>query len=177
MKKILYVGAMLLLGYFSPVHSETINGQQVNELDWDNLMPEYLALPQEGDVMFDAQQFAELTEDPMTDLATNAPLASAAVMPELDGQIIRIPGFVVPLVEDGLKITEFFLVPYFGACIHVPPPPANQMLHVTFPAGIEIDSIYDAVTIVGKLTIATVTNEMGTAGYKLEAISIEPYQL
>lgn len=153
----------------------------VQSLDWDQLMPGYSSDKNESDLMLDARQFAERVDDPMAPLTSDPmPLAlsSSAVVQALDGQMVRIPGFVVPLVEDGLKITEFFLVPYFGACIHVPPPPppANQMVHVIFKQGITIDSIYDAMSIVGQLRIATVSNEMGTAGYTLEAFKVEPYQ-
>jgi hypothetical protein len=49
---------------------------------------------------------------------------------ELDGVAIRLPGYLVPLDESGNGIKEFLLVPYFGACIHTPPPPANQIVLV-----------------------------------------------
>ena len=55
--------------------------------------------------------------------------ANAAV-PELAGQNLALPGFVLPLEYDGKKVTEFLLVPWVGACIHTPPPPPNQMVHV-----------------------------------------------
>jgi len=192
MKRIIYLMSMLWLGSLSPAHSEAVNEVLVQPLDWNQLMPAYLSNKgelmdqNESDLMFDARQFAELVDDPMAALKEEQALNSSALssselspsetVPTLDGQMVRIPGFVVPLVEDGLKITEFFLVPYFGACIHVPPPPANQMIHVTIKSGINIDSIYDAISVVGKLQVATVANEMGTAGYTLQAVKVEPYQ-
>ncbi|MBQ0783184.1 MAG: DUF3299 domain-containing protein, partial [Amphritea sp.] len=117
--------------------------------------------------------------DPMAEIKLKAmmeALSSAPVVQEMDGKMIRIPGFVVPLVEEGLKVTEFFLVPYFGACIHVPPPPSNQMLYVTFEPGTNVENLYDAIWITGKLSVDRVSNDLGAAGYKVEAFKIEPYE-
>ncbi len=57
-------------------------------------------------------------------------LEVAPVNEELDGKMVKIPGYVVPLEMDGEMVSEFLLVPYAGACIHTPPPPTNQIVHV-----------------------------------------------
>jgi uncharacterized protein len=100
----------------------------------------------------------------------NAP-ANAA----LEGQAIRIPGFVVPLEEakDGLK--EFLLVPYFGACVHTPPPPANQIIHVLPKAAAKGLRSMDAVWISGNLVRTRTESYMGTSSWRMEAKSVEPY--
>ena len=103
-------------------------------------------------------------------------LASAPVVSELDGRMVKIPGFVVPLAGEDQRIDRFFLVPYFGACIHTPPPPSNQIIDTHFEPGTQIESLYDAVWITGELTIDTYQHELGTAGYRLEAYRIEPYE-
>ena len=95
----------------------------------------------------------------------------------LDGQSVRIPGFIVPLELDAEgRVTEFFLVPYFGACIHVPPPPPNQMLFVTYPKGLTLDSMYAAYWISGRLGARTRQTKLGAAAYALAATGIEQYK-
>lgn len=95
----------------------------------------------------------------------------------LDGKDVRIPGFIVPLdmSSDG-KITEFFLVPYYGACIHVPPPPPNQIVYVSMPQGLELASIYDAYWITGTITLANRRTRLGTAAYRIDAREVGKYQ-
>lgn len=176
MKKLLSFVLILIMSCCVPVYAEMVNGETVEEIDWDVLMPaDYYP-----EAVFDTSQFGSLDDyDPMAEIKLKAmmeALSSAPVVPEMDGKMIRIPGFVVPLVEEGLKVTEFFLVPYFGACIHVPPPPSNQMLHVTFEPGTNVENLYNAIWITGKLRVDTVTNDLGTAGYKVEAFNIEPYE-
>ena len=96
---------------------------------------------------------------------------------ELDGARIKLPGFVVPLErgKDGL-IDEFFLVPYFGACIHVPPPPPNQIVYVKMRAGAGLSSIEDAQWVTGILHVAIKTSALGAAAYTLDGEKMEQYQ-
>jgi hypothetical protein len=95
----------------------------------------------------------------------------------LEGKNVRIPGFIVPLELDAQgKVTEFFLVPYFGACIHVPPPPPNQMLFVTVDKGIQLDSMYAAYWVTGKLSTKTKQTRLGAAAYTLTASELEEYK-
>ncbi len=103
-------------------------------------------------------------------------LTSTRVKPEFNGRNIRIAGFVVPLqFDDNQVVTEFFFVPYFGACIHVPPPPPNQMMFVTYKPGLKLKELYDPFWIEGRLETKLVTQEIGTAAYTLQAERIEPY--
>jgi hypothetical protein len=102
---------------------------------------------------------------------------NAPVNPELEGKLVKIPGFIVPLdvAKDG-TVSEFFLVPYFGACIHVPPPPANQIVYVTAPKGIALDSIYEAYWITGTMKMQNKSTRLGAAAYSLIADNVEIYK-
>ena len=92
------------------------------------------------------------------------------------GQDVRIPGFVVPLEEgkDGMK--EFLLVPYFGACIHSPPPPANQIIHVLPKAAAKGLRSMDTVWVTGRLASLRTDSFMGTSSFRIEATDVSPYQ-
>jgi hypothetical protein len=99
----------------------------------------------------------------------------APVNPALVGQVVRIPGFVVPLEDsqDGLK--EFLLVPYFGACIHSPPPPANQIIHVLPRPPVKGVRSMDTVWVSGRLSTGRTDTYMGASGYRIEATQVTPY--
>ena len=101
---------------------------------------------------------------------------NAPVNPALVGQTVRIPGFVVPLQDskDGLK--EFLLVPYFGACIHSPPPPANQIIHVLPKTPAKGLRSMDTVWISGVLATVRTDSYMGASGYRIEATQVTPYK-
>lgn len=100
----------------------------------------------------------------------------APIVPELDGKKVKIPGFVVPLEGDDRLVTEFLLVPYFGACIHVPPPPPNQIVYVKFSKGVPIENLYDAIWVIGTLSTQGWTGEIAQVGYTMEGDSIEIFE-
>ena len=83
---------------------------------------------------------------------------------QLVGKSIKIPGFAVPLEgDDGFEyINEFLLVPYFGACIHVPPPPPNQVIHVILDEPVHFEVISFAIWITGILEIGDYFLEGGS---------------
>lgn len=105
-----------------------------------------------------------------------AAMDNAPVVPALNGSRVRIAGFMVPL--DGLRgqISEFLLVPYFGACIHTPPPPANQIIHVTPVKPYKSDQGMDAVWISGVIETVRSDTGMGAAGYRMRAEVVSPYK-
>jgi hypothetical protein len=95
----------------------------------------------------------------------------------LDGVRIRIPGFIVPLeVDEQQRVTRFFVVPYFGACIHLPPPPPNQMIYVDVAKGVKIETISDPVWVSGELTTSIIENDMATAAYVMHIEAIASYE-
>jgi uncharacterized protein len=150
----------------------------VLELVWDDLIPEDYVLENPLKELSD-EEYANLmdgseeAERLMSEL--RAVWDHAPVVEKLNGMTVRLPGFVVPLDFEAEKITEFLLVPYFGACIHVPPPPANQIVFVKSDRGIEIDRLYDAVIIQGEMETAAVSSELAQAGYTLHATDVSPY--
>jgi hypothetical protein len=90
---------------------------------------------------------------------------------------VRLPGFVVPVGANANGIVrEFFLVPYVGACIHVPPPPPNQMVYVKSKAGISLKSVHEAYWVTGKMRVEQTTTSLGASAYALDAEKIEQYQ-
>jgi uncharacterized protein len=93
----------------------------------------------------------------------------------LAGAAVRIPGFVVPLEEGTAGLKEFLLVPYFGACIHTPPPPANQIIYVKLKAPATGLRAMDPVWVNGTLSLARTDNEMGASGYQMDAVAVAPY--
>ena len=103
-------------------------------------------------------------------------LQSTSVRPEFNGKKIRIPGFVVPVeFDDRQVVTEFFLVPYYGACIHLPPPPPNQIILMQSKKGVYMETIYDPYWIEGTLYTDLKTNELATSAYRMVVDKIEPY--
>ena len=149
----------------------------VQELEWDSLIPsDYRPekiLNQYGDIgeLDDNDPRAQKIMDQLQELWDKAPIVT-----ELDGRQVRLPGFVVPLEGDGIELTEFFLVPYYGACIHVPPPPANQIVYVKVAEkDVRIRNAFDTVWVTGLLSAKSFKSDLGNAGYQLDASQIEPY--
>lgn len=95
---------------------------------------------------------------------------------QLNGQRIRIPGFVVALDGNPKELREFLLVPYFGACIHVPPPPPNQVIHAIARTPAKGIQTMDAVWVTGRLEVVRSDTPFGSATYVLQAESVTPYK-
>ena len=101
---------------------------------------------------------------------------NAPTEPSLDGARVRLPGYLVPLEETAAGHTEFLLVPYFGACIHTPPPPANQIVMVV-PAKPAVGfRSMDTVWVNGVLKATRSNTAMGSSGYRLESALVERYK-
>ena len=147
------------------------------ELKWRDLIPTDFH-PED---IFEKNNFAQLDDlDPRAQEIYQEYLAEvnkAPTVTELNGRTVKIPGYVVPLETDGQVTSEFLLVPSFGACVHVPPPPANQIIHVRAvgKGTVAERKWYDTVWVIGRLTIEPLENEIGNAGYTIAAERIEPY--
>jgi uncharacterized protein len=102
---------------------------------------------------------------------------SADVNPALDGVTVKLPGFIVPLTvtKEGV-VSEFFLVPYLGACIHVPPPPPNQLVYVETSRGMALKSLDDAYWITGTMHTQTKGTRVAKAAYVIDATKVELYK-
>ncbi len=144
---------------------------QPRTLEWTDLVP--------ADARKDFQAPAAAAHDYLGEAGPAAAqqTAYAPTNPDLAGKLVKIPGFIVPLdvAKDG-TVSEFFLVPYFGACIHVPPPPPNQIVYVTSPKGIALDSIYEAYWITGTMKMENKSTRLGAAAYSLVADKVEIYK-
>lgn len=149
----------------------------VVDLEWDALVPA------------DYQPDKLLADYDLEDLSDDDPRArelmgrlqelwdQAPVKPELDGEAVRLPGFVVPLEDDTEDTSSFLLVPYYGACVHVPPPPANQTVYVLTQAdGKERPGLFDVVWVTGTMSVKRIANDIAEAGYTLYATDVEPYE-
>ena len=108
--------------------------------------------------------------------------ATAPVEPSMDGARVRIGGYVIPLDGEGRAFREFLLVPYFGACIHAPPPPANQVIHVFSDKPIDGVRMMDAVLVSGTLRAArnrtpdSAAGLLDAVGYDMQAQLVTPYE-
>lgn len=101
----------------------------------------------------------------------------APTVASFNGRQVKIPGFIVPLEGDGEKgLKEFLLVPYFGACIHTPPPPANQIIHVTSNPPVKGFQSMSAVWVSGTVGLERGESEMGASGYRIQAARVEKYR-
>lgn len=100
---------------------------------------------------------------------------NAPINPLILGQNVRLPGYLVPLEDlpEGLK--EFLLVPYFGACVHSPPPPANQIVHVKLDQAVKRFRSMDTVWVTGTLSATKTDSHMGVASYRIDAKLVTPY--
>ena len=152
---------------------------EFRELKWEELVPKDwdplkdlkgmgLGAP-EGSCMNDGDPKAQAMLEKLREIWDRAPTVAA-----MDGRAVRLPGFVVPLDETPAGLTSFLLVPYFGACIHTPPPPANQIVFVQAKAPVKSRTM-EAVWVRGTLKIERAASSMGTSGYRLDAVGVEPY--
>ncbi len=95
---------------------------------------------------------------------------------DLNNKIVSVPGFMVPLEDDADQVTEFLLVPFAGACIHVPPPPPNQMIYVKLRRNQKAKmSFTDPIVVVGQLHVATVQSPYGDVSFNLDGDTVRPY--
>ena len=149
---------------------------QYRQITWDDLIPPDWR-PEDLFKEFDLESMTD--RDPRAmELMQKLREAwdRAPVIERMNGQRVRIPGFVVPLENEGDTIREFLLVPYFGACIHVPPPPANQLIHVMPDKPIPGKWNMVPVWVSGVLTVARFDSDLGNAGYQLRGIEVEEYK-
>lgn len=145
------------------------------EITWDELVPpDWDPLKQFKDMNFgvlnDADPKAAAMLKKMREVWDNAPVNN-----KLEGKAIRIPGYIVPLEEGKNGMTEFLLVPYFGACIHSPPPPANQIIHVKPREPAKGIRSMDTVWVNGTLHTLRIDTFMGASSYRMDAQGIERY--
>ena len=171
-----FLTALFAVLLFAGEGSAADRDTQYTETDWEKLMP-----PDWNPArVFDGLNLDKLEDnDPRVIKAMEEfqkILDEAPVNPGVQNKAIAISGFVASLDFTGkAALKEFLLVPYFGACIHVPPPPANQIIHVIMEKPRMGIRAMDAVTVYGKLIIQESETDMGRSGYGMKADLVEPY--
>lgn len=149
-------------------------------VEWDDLIPPGFSSEQILDRYEDRLAAAEPGSPELDDLyeEMNAEYEDASVNPQLNSIDIQLAGFVAPLTYDGDAITEFLLVPYFGACIHVPPPPVNQTVIVTLDEGdtLTLEESWGAVWVAGEMTVTSTDTSLATAGYSISGAQFGVYE-
>jgi hypothetical protein len=147
------------------------------EIEWDSLIPD----DYRPDKILEKYDIDNLADDDPRAAELQKELQAlwdqAPVRPELDQRRVKLPGFVVPVETDAEESTGFLLVPYYGACIHVPPPPANQTVYVVTEKGKGTrPKVFDVVWVTGDLTVQRIANDIAEAGYTIYASNVEPYE-
>lgn len=177
---------LVVITAFCLITSASSAAAQYREVEWTELMPkeDLAALLDPPDFLNgieDGSQqdsVAALNQRDITDQKAERyrdALSSTRPIAEFDQQVIRIPGYVVPLAQnEQRRVTSFFVVPYFGACLHMPPPPPNQILFVNYPQGIELQNLQQPFWFEGKLNIVISKHDLGTSAYTLH---VDNYQL
>lgn len=159
----------------SPAKSGATPAAVYKEIGWDALIPSGWD-PQKAfkgidlGTLRDSDPRAMEALQRLRETWENAPVEAS-----LRGKHIRIAGFMVPLERKGEEVTEFLLVPYFGACIHTPPPPANQIIHVLASKPLKGIQTMDPVWVSGTLDIARSDSPLGTSGYRMTGEIVLPY--
>ncbi|MFM1816103.1 MAG: hypothetical protein RLZ98_2798 [Pseudomonadota bacterium] len=187
MPRFLFAALALILTTAFPAAAFTTK-EAPAELNWRELIPpEALVVPKARRSPFDLGRL----EDPTKPVDLNAPpapvpegqwmsrpaasqaRAPAKVVEALDGKLVRIGGYVVPLDFDATTVKEFLLVPFVGACIHVPPPPANQIIYVKSQDGFKLNGLFDPVYVTGTLRTKAAFTGLAQTGYSLDATKTE----
>ena len=152
-------------------------------LDWNDLMPEpwvkemtkEMAAVGKLSNLQDSSEEAYKAMSVMRKKFDEAPIVKSQL-----NKKVRLPGYVVPLDAERSEKREFLLVPYFGACIHTPPPPANQIVLIRPTAQSKIKKLPESMDIVwveGEIKEGRVATSQGVSGYLLEAVSVAPYEV
>jgi hypothetical protein len=155
--------------------SQPVAAGTFREIKWDDLVPkDWDPLKQFKNINFslmnDSDPRANEMLKRMRETWDNAPTNN-----EMDGASVRIPGYLVPLEETKAGLKEFLLVPYFGACIHTPPPPANQIIYVKAEKPPKGFHSMDTVWVSGTLKTLRSDSYMGASGYRMDAMVVERY--
>ena len=137
------------------------------EIEWDDLIPPgvpYSEIIGEGELDEARDFWAPIYDENAVKLNE-----------ELNGRYIKMPGFIIPFDVSTKGVTEFMLVPYVGACIHTPPPPANQLVMVKSEKPWPSDQLWDPVWVTGVMRTELQDTNLGQTGYFIAADDLEIY--
>ena len=151
-----------------PLGARAAMAAEYIDLEWRDLLHKgQTAIPPVVQNLIDHDEMATSAMQPK----------SSGVRTDWNGQIVRIPGFIVPIEYSGSGVSAFILVPFVGACIHVPPPPANQLVFVTTPEPYESSGLYEAVNVTGMFGTASMSTQLADIAYALSAEKIVPFSI
>ncbi len=150
-----------------PGPTRTIGWEQLIPAGWDPYK-DLKALNLDG--LKDNDPKAEEALKKMRKMWDNAP-----INPLILGQSVRLPGYMVPLEDLPEGTKEFLLVPYFGACVHSPPPPANQIVHVVLDKPTKRFRLMDTLWVTGPLSVTKTDSHMGVSSYRIDAKQVSPF--
>ncbi len=188
LKKICFLSLFLILFACEKSNQNTANQisskeplqvETIATIDWDNLVA---SSHTEEAIISKYQEQIDSLEENSPELGEvfskiyyeldNAPLNES-----LQNKWIKLSGFIAPLSYQNGIITEFLLVPYFGACIHVPAPPVNQtvLVKTTLDKGIKLEDSFEPVWVSGQIQLEGKKTDIGTAGYSIKEAKIEFY--
>lgn len=163
-----------------------VTASDLHEIGWGQLVPPDWN-PNSVFEHYTDEEFMALSDEEFNALQEEAQklFDAAPTVDTFDGKRVRIPGYILPLDFSGDKVKEFLLVPNFGACIHTPPPPANQVIHGTVVTEFPLNGLFEAVWISGKLTTVSSVQQLSeigydellgvSSGYAMNVERIEPY--
>ncbi len=162
MKKIMLVLLLALVA----LGAIAANSPAYKDTEWLDLMPK-----DEVEALKNAQGLA------VDHAAKGEQIGSYRTMPGLNNTKIRLAGYVVPVeqTDDG-QMTEFFFVPYFGACIHVPPPPPNNIVYVKMAAPIPAADMFNAYWLEGTIKTERLSNDIAATAYVMTGDSLKLYE-
>jgi hypothetical protein len=147
---------MVLLWIVSPL----VFSSEYREVSWGDLVPK--------DWLQNAPTEQDFFESGLEPQTIEAPVVAA-----LNKQKLKIAGYILPIKYSGMFISEFLLVPTFGACIHTPPPPENQMIYVSMEEPVEIATPWAPVWVSGLLSAQKSHTKFATAGYQMKGANLE----
>lgn len=157
---------MMALSMASAIVPQFAKASSAIDLGWEDLLPEgQISLPQSLQGVIDHDSASQIAGQPV----------STGVRTDWNGKTVRMPGFIVPLELDGTGVTTFILVPYVGACIHVPPPPANQLVMVTTEKPYASKGQFESVSVTGTFGTTASRTQLADIGYMIVADIVEPY--
>ena len=170
-----WLGLAVALTLYAAIAGADSRGRaETTEIDWSALIDKTWQ-PQ---ILLD--QFIAENEPTQEQIYKEIERLSAAspVEPSLDQKVVKMPGYVLPVEFDGTNVKEFLLVPYRGACIHVPPPPPNQVVYgkASGQEGLQIEGMFAPVWVIGKMHVESVINELAEAAYTMDVYEVIPYE-
>ena len=163
---LLTISSLSVLPILVPGWSDA--AEDVIELEWSDLAP-----TQNGTRIDRLRQLGVVQHG---QLSTPFDQETAGIVTDAyNGKTVRIPGYLIPLELDGTAMTVGLLVPYVGACIHVPPPPPNQLIFITVEEPYESGGLFEPVWVTGTFGIAATETQLAEVGYAMSAGQITPY--